>query len=299
MGKKFRSKKRTFRIIKPFLVVFIFITTFYCAVFFCLKNMIIDLNNEKIIKMILNIDNKSLSLNKLKSPEFLIRYTLGSPLEKEVLVLKEENQKKETDLEPIIYLYNTHPGEKYNYQSFELFNINPTVITAAYILKEYLKEHNILAIVEQRSVNDILKANKWSYGYSYRASRILLEEAAAKNETIKYFFDIHRDSSPKEKTTFNWDKKDYAKILFVVGKEHENYEKNLEFAKKINNELKNTNTEFSRGIMTKEGSGVNGIYNQNFSEQAILIEIGGQYNTIEEINNTIIYLAKAIAKVVE
>ena len=50
----------------------------------------------------------------------------------------------------------------------------------------------------------------------------------------------------------------------------------------------------SRGIYLKEGVGVNGIYNQDFSPNTILIELGGQDNTIEEVTNTINILSKIL-----
>ena len=43
----------------------------------------------------------------------------------------------------------------------------------------------------------------------------------------------------------------------------------------------------TRGIMQKEGPGVNGIYNQDLSSNAILLELGGNENTITEVLNTI------------
>ena len=42
----------------------------------------------------------------------------------------------------------------------------------------------------------------------------------------------------------------------------------------------------SRGIYKKQGKGVNGVYNQDFNPNTILIEIGGQDNTIDEVFNT-------------
>ena len=70
-------------------------------------------------------------------------------------------------------------------------------------------------------------------------------------------------------------------------------------AESIDASLKKVNPNLTRGISLKGGSGVNGIYNQNISPNAILIEIGGQYNTIMEINNTLPILADAILEYVK
>ena len=42
--------------------------------------------------------------------------------------------------------------------------------------------------------------------------------------SLKYYIDIHRDSVSKNITTVNINNKNYAKILFVVGLEHNNYQ---------------------------------------------------------------------------
>jgi len=51
--------------------------------------------------------------------------------------------------------------------------------------------------------------------------------------------------------------------------------------------------------MKKSGKGVNGVYNQDFSPDAILIEVGGQYNNISEVNNTLKVLAKILANYIK
>ena len=81
--------------------------------------------------------------------------------------------------------------------------------------------------------------------------------------------------------------KKYAKILFVVGKEHDNYQKNLALANDLNKRITNSYPTLSRGVIEKEGSGVNGIYNQDLSENCLLLELGGYENNISEVLNTI------------
>ena len=48
--------------------------------------------------------------------------------------------------------------------------------------------------------------------------------------------------------------------------------------------------------MKKQGAGVNGVYNQDFSPNVFLIEIGGTENTKEEVLNSINVLYEAIAE---
>ena len=93
--------------------------------------------------------------------------------------------------------------------------------------------------------------------------------------------------------------KNYAKIMFLVGLEHNNYQENLAFTEKINEEVNKLLPGLSKGIYQKKGIGVNGIYNQDFSNRVILIEIGGVDNTIDEVYETITILSKALTEVIK
>ena len=86
----------------------------------------------------------------------------------------------------------------------------------------------------------------------------------------------------------------YARVMFIVGLEHNNYDANLKLANTLNEKINEINSSLSRGVMKKQGKGVNGIYNQDFSPNGFLIEVGGQYNSIDEVNNTLKVLAKVL-----
>ena len=125
-----------------------------------------------------------------------------------------------------------------------------------------------------------------------------MEEAKKENESLKYFIDIHRDSLPKDKTTISINGKNFAKVLFIVGLENSNYKENLYFTEKINNKINEKYEGLSKGIYKKEGPGVNGVYNQDFSPYTILIEVGGEENNVEEVMNTMIEVSKIISEVI-
>lgn len=109
---------------------------------------------------------------------------------------------------------------------------------------------------------------------------------ASINPNLKYFIDIHRNSARKETTTQYINGIPYAKIYFVIGTEHENYQKNLEFARKMNTELVKRFPGINRGVSLKTKKDGNGIYNQDVSDKAILIELGGVDNNLEELGRT-------------
>ena len=72
-----------------------------------------------------------------------------------------------------------------------------------------------------------------------------------------------------------------------------------EFWTKLNEKIKKIAPTLSRGVLEKKGPGVNGKYNQDFNKNTILIEVGGQYNYIEEVNNTLKIISKVIYEYLE
>ena len=282
------------------LLLLIGITIFsFCYFFSYLYNKInIKLNNEAFINYLTNDTlgiNNITDIASLNSMQYLFKYSFGIDLKKNnEPILNPIINENNTNIEPIIYIYNTHQKEEYKTNFSDTFNINNSVLIASYILKEYLADLGINAIVENNSISDILNRNNWAYGASYKASRIFLEQAKINNPSLMYFIDIHRDSSSYESTVTNIDGKEYARLLFVIGLENPNYQKNLANTGHLEALIKQYNNSLSRGIMQKQGKGVNGVYNQDFNEQTFLIEIGGQYNNIEQISNTLKVLAQKL-----
>ncbi|MFJ8069552.1 stage II sporulation protein P [Peribacillus sp. NPDC096447] len=148
-------------------------------------------------------------------------------------------------------------------------------------------EHN----TENMAAN--LKSQKLDYRSSYNLTRKDVQEAMGSNDKLKILIDIHRDSQRKAVTTTTIQGKEYARLFFIVGKEHKNYEKNLEYAKEINKKFEEKYPGLSRGVFIKGKDEGNGIYNQDISEKALLVEFGGVDNNLTELSNTI----KAFAEV--
>lgn len=195
----------------------------------------------------------------------------------------------------IVYIYNTFQTSKYQANHLSSYSITPVITQASLILQEYLTNLNIGSIVETKKIAEVLKEEDIAYTNSYKASRILMERAQEQNPTLKYFFDITLSNSEEEVTTTQIDELRYAKILFVVGTDNPDYAKNQDMAKKLNAILEKLNPSLSRGISLRGGTGYQGIYNQDYSEYTLLIEVGGTYNTIDEVNRSLKVLAEVIS----
>lgn len=330
MRKKFKVKKR-FKIKYLFYIFLIYISFVYTFYFSIQK--ISDNNNKKFINLILSGGNTHLlsnykvtkivngtvklftnidltkpltvinqSIFKNKNSENIIKenheddYSNLEELKKISFYIEDPNKIDEDS--PKVYLYNTHQLENYKNDGLEIYNITPNVLMASYILKEKLNKLGIPTIVEDTNITNFLQINNWDYASSYKASRLLLLDKKSKYDSLKYFIDIHRDSANKTATKVTIDGKDYAKVMFVIGLEHDNYKENIEVTTKLNKIIKDKYPTLSRGIYKKEGKGVDGIYNQDISKNTILIEIGGVDNNITEVFNTLEVLSKAICELI-
>ena len=236
-------------------------------------------------KINLKIDFMSLIIKNYKSKK--VFYEDIDEVSNNKVILYNENV-------PIVYIYNTHTNEEYSYQKNNLYNITPTVVTASYILQSELRKLGIESIVEDRNVTDTINERNMSYSSSYKVSREFLEDIKLNNPSLIYFIDLHRDSVARSITTEKINDVSYAKLMFLLGLENESYIKNQEVISTLNNYLETNYKGISRGIYKKAGAGVNGVYNQDFDSNVMLIEVGGVDNTIDEVSNSIKLIANML-----
>lgn len=274
MNRRFKKKLK----LRKNVVLFVKIFFIFLLILFMQQN--------KFLKQFITLkSNKYVKKRYIKS-ELTLSLKNKNDLNDDIFVVKEEKNNP-----PIIYIYNTHQTEKY-LSSDESFK--PTVMHAAKYLNEQFNKNDLSSVFENRSINELLVENNWSYGSSYKVSRKYIEEAYKENNTIKYFFDIHRDAGSHTYTTLCIENKCYAKILFLIGLENPNYLENQLYAEELHKRLNEKVSGISKGILQKQGKKVNGVYNQDFSPRAILIELGGENNTIEEVYNTLNVLSEVL-----
>lgn len=199
----------------------------------------------------------------------------------------------------VVFIYHTHNRESFLPLLPEGTNRDLAMHSEANItlvgdrLAQSLEDYGIGAKVDKTDLIPILKENEMKYYQSYDASRPIVEEAIATNQNFKYFFDLHRDSQPKHITTKEINGKSYARIIFVIGEEYARNEKNHQFANTLHKAIEKKYPGLSRGVVTYGGPGRDGKYNQDLSENAIVIEFGGVENNLEELYRS----ADALAEV--
>lgn len=294
-SKRIKKRKKAY----VYLFIFFFVFSYVFALFFSSKYKLdknvldneINYINFDIKKYLSDKTDSIINnpVNLLNSNIKKVSYNNIKKIKVATASIKETEVSAVDEYKPLIYIYNTHQTERYE---------DYGVTEASSYLTSKLNEIGISTCFEEQSIPTFLQTNNMKYYKSYTVSRKYLDEAKQKYPSIIYFFDIHRDALSKEKSTIVINKKSYAKILFIVGKDNKFYESNLNNAKKLNKIINDLAPGITRGVITKGGAGVNGVYNQDVSSNSFLIEVGGNNNTKEEVINTVNVIYKAITEYV-
>ena len=294
--KKFKTKRKTKRKNVIFiLIAFIFIMLF---IFISMKNL--SSNHTSFVNFLLEQngfikrqDSPVLSYFISNLDLLLDDYYFKEDIEKESIIVYNEKEDNKDDIkqeEPLVYIYSSHDNEKYS--------DNKSVLDVNKLLQEKLSLYKINSIVEEKRVSTFLDKENLNYNKSYLISRRFLEEVILKYPTLNYFIDIHRDSVDGDVTTTIIDNKSYAKIMFVLGLDNPDYLENKKVITKLNDFINKHYPNLSRGIYEKKGSGVNGVYNQDFHKNTILIEVGGIDNNYDEVLNSTEIITKALYHII-
>jgi stage II sporulation protein P len=214
-------------------------------------------------------------------------------VEKELSKIEEEEEQNPS-ISPekkSVFIYHSHSWEAFSSltKKGEDSSINPNenVVSLGSLLKDKLEDKGIGVVHDTTEVNGALLNRDWKYAQSYKLSRETITSVMGKHQDVTYLIDIHRDSQPKKITTVTINGTPYARLFFIVGKEHPNFEKNLDIVERLNKELEKEYPGISRGIFLKGELEGNGTYNQDKSNNAMLIEIGGVENNQTELENTV------------
>lgn len=312
--KRFKTKKRVF-IIKSKIIIYICIILFAAIYSFkYMKTIHFAHNNEEFVKYLLedanHFKNYNSHLKKLiyKANRFLVGFNVNDPvslLENEFfykkkkeaveqITYKEKNNEEKKERKPTIYIYSTHQTESYEAGNLKEFGITPDVMMASYLLEDRLQKEGINVIIEERKMSDYLKAYNLTYDLSYYASRAYAQDILSKNE-VDLVMDLHRDALAKDLSTITLNQKNYAKILFVVGGKSSYVNENNAIVTGLHNKIKSTYPGLSRGILKRDAS----VYNQDLTNHSILLELGGNENTVDEVMNTVEAITPFLAEYIK
>ena len=220
-----------------------------------------------------------------------------------------ENKRRSNDInsthstfgKDVVYIYHSHSREAFlpyfkdSLQPEEAYHPKANITLVGKMLGKALERRGMGTKVDTSDIVKELDARGMDYGSSYPVSREHVQAAQKENRDLEIFLDVHRDSLRKDSTTREINGEDYARLLFVVGTGHRGFEKNLAFTEGLHALLESQDPGISKGILKKDRSQGNGIYNQDLSPNSVIVEIGGVDNTAEEISRTVESLANALS----
>lgn len=147
-----------------------------------------------------------------------------------------------------------------------------------------------LGTVQIRTLHD-------AEGYlgAYARSATTVQKLLKDYPDLRLIIDVHRDSAARRDTVLRIEGRDAARVMIIIGSgsrqlRQPNWQKNYALAKRLVAEIERLYPGLSRGISVKADR-----YNQHLSPNAILIEVGGAENSLDEELRTAGFLARAIA----
>lgn len=213
-------------------------------------------------------------------------------------LLKEPLKIKPDKKNSQIFIYHTHTTESFlkdlNDKTVDsrTYDNKYNVVRVGEELTKNLKKYNI-GVVHNTAVHDA------DYNSSYANSLKTLSANLKNNPKLKLTIDLHRDAMGDEKLRVvrNINGKDVARIMFVIGTdqklENPGWKENLKLALKVQKRLNEIAPGLAKPIYISQNR-----YNQHLTNGSVIIEIGGDGNTISECVASTKYLAQAINDVI-
>ncbi len=205
---------------------------------------------------------------------------------------------------PQVLIYHTHTTEAYLDESVDYFyesyysrtqNTDFNVVAVGDKIAQELEKNGIKTL-HDTTVHDS------TYNGAYDRSAQTVQADMAENSSIKVVLDIHRDAlgtdERKVKPVFEYDGKQGAQIMVLSGcdyygeRDFDHWQNNLNFALKI----QNTAEKLYPG-MTRPLSFDFFAYNEYICDGSLLIEVGSDANSIDEVEYTGTLLGKVLSEV--
>ncbi len=192
-----------------------------------------------------------------------------------------------------VILYHTHNAETYLPDAgvSKVEGRNGGVVQTAKVFQETLQKKYGVRTAHSTTIHDYPDWSR-SYQNSLNTAKQLLQAYP----DAKAIFDVHRDAgfTSKKTTTVTVHGKSAAKIMMVIGCNHDNWQKNLAFARLLEAKCNELYPGLLReNIRIKETSR----YNQQVDDHAVLLEIGSDLNTQAEADYSMECFAHVVYEV--
>jgi stage II sporulation protein P len=184
-----------------------------------------------------------------------------------------------------VLIYHAHTTESFVPTSGKRFteNLDLTVAHLGATLASILTSQYGIPVVHDKTIHDIPRST------SYEMALPTIKGLIADNPDAELVIDLHRDGVARSVTTADLSGGATGRILFVVGSRHPQWQENNQKAIYLHEKLEELSPGISRGVRERPL-----VYNQNVHPGALLIEVGGHENSLEEVMRTMPILAEAL-----
>ncbi|MCM1371174.1 MAG: stage II sporulation protein P [Clostridium sp.] len=296
---KFRGRRKIKLKFRYIIYILIILLLYYLFIYISKKFSIINVNDNIISKMLSN-SNYHFSYDNKYENLFENTLSVFIDVNNPIGILKNQNENKITITDSLklsdfsnnkkIYIYNTHDKEKY--QNSE-FGLKVNIYSVSNYMKDKLKEYGYDVILEKSKTSDLIQKRNLKYlDYFITNKEIIMNNTQGLN--IDLYIDIHIDDLKYDETNIKINEKTLAKVRFSVGGKNENYRLNYDLATSISEKINKKYNNLSSVSISNSQT-----YNQDISENMILINIGGYENKLNEVINTIDVITPIIKEVLD
>ena len=202
-----------------------------------------------------------------------------------------------------VLIYHTHtleayrqvPGSEYvEAGSWRTKDPTKNVVEVGDLLQKALEKYGFSVL------HDKTNHEPPSLNTAYNRSLATIKKYMQANKSLRVLIDLHRDASSDQKDYVTIDGKQCARVMFVVGMGKSasfkvDWQHNFKLAQAVTDKLNAIKKGLGVDVRVKQIR----TYNQYLTDMCMLIEIGHNANTLEQAENTVPYLAKALSEVIK
>ncbi|MGE5629111.1 MAG: stage II sporulation protein P [Solirubrobacterales bacterium] len=191
---------------------------------------------------------------------------------------------------PEVLIYHTHTSESYLPGNATNTDDAQNVVAVGDELVKELQNNYGISALNDRTVHDAA-----AYTQSYARSAVTFDSYMKKYGDFKLIIDLHRDSvSSKNAVTMKINGESVAKIMLVMSRKNPHFNKNMALANKLIQNSDKLFPGFCKGVCYYNYG--TRYFNQDKSNNAVLIEVGADINTTTESKASAKYIARIIAE---
>lgn len=227
-------------------------------------------------------DNRLFEVIKTEGDEVLVRYVETVKLPEITAEMLGTQAAKAAESQGVVGIYHTHNDESYVPSSGTESRDDGRgdVLQVGKALADALEEQGLTVYWSDAShiPHD---------GQAYVRSRRTAVELLQKDPDT--LIDVHRDATPPEVYETEVKGVPVTKVRIVVGRQNQNREANLEYAKRLKAVADKMYPGIVEGIFDAKGN-----YNQDLGPKTILLEFGAHTNSLDQAKQAAEFFAKVI-----